>query len=104
MIMITITITISKTITITITIITITITITITLTGPDRSLHPSAVEAAALQANVLISTSYSPAGDFSFAVRNKRSHTNLSDVTISVSLHSDVSPKGFAPKSVKIGT
>ena len=72
--------------------------------GPDRTPHPSAIEAAALQANVLISTAYSPAGDLSFAVRNKRAHTALSDVTITASLCSDISPKGFIPKSVKLGT
>ena len=91
---------------ITIIIITIIINIIIIIIiviGPDRCLHPSAIEAAALQANVLINTAYAPAGDLSFAVRNKRSHTNLSDVTITVSLCSDVSPKGFVPKAVKIG-
>jgi hypothetical protein len=73
------------------------------LTGPDRRPHPSAIEAAALQATVLFSTLYAPSGDFSLAVRNKRAHTDLSDVTVTISLFSDVSSKGFKPKPVLIG-
>jgi hypothetical protein len=73
------------------------------LSGPDRRPHPSALEASALQATVLFSTLYAPSGDFSLAVRNKRAHTDLSDVTVTISLCCDVSSKGFKPKPVLIG-
>ena len=72
--------------------------------GPDRKPHPSALEAKALQANVLFSASYSPSGDLSIAVRNKRSHTDLSDVLITVGCYSDVCDRGFEAPPVKIGT
>ena len=71
--------------------------------GPDRLPHPSAYEAKSLQANVLFSFVYAPSGDLSIAVRNKRSHTNLSDVIVSVSCHSNLCSKGYNAPSIKIG-
>ena len=71
--------------------------------GPDRKPHPSALEAKALQANILFSLSYSPSGDLSIAVRNKRSHTDLSDVLITVGCYSDICDRGFEAPPVKIG-
>ena len=52
---------------------------------------------------MLFSMLYAPSGDFSLAVRNKKAHTDLSDFTVTVSLCSDVSVKGFKPKPVLIG-
>ena len=71
--------------------------------GPDRLPHPSAYEAKSLQANVLFSFVYAPSGDLSIAVRNKRSHTNLSDVIVSVCCHSNLCSKGYNAPSIKIG-